>query len=464
MGAFHTICTLLRIIGKRFQDAGLRELCIESQVTAEGLLTGVLEGRIYNHAMRLHKLVYEALMRKAWSGFRMWMAEKHNEKKSLVDNMLVSLQSLYDNVCEDEFQKKLGENSSSEVTELFEEYMLLLCHENGKLSAFWVSYLDFVDILLAMIRASREGDWDLYVSSITNLTLYARSLSLYLLEMSDLEEEHPDVLMYLQSGGFSVQIGEDNPFGKIPVDQACEKTVNKDTQAPGGTKAVNKYYLISKYRSIFMRNLKDTLHLSSSSCQHNDLQKSRIARDEAGVQSLPSALEGWVNPFQSQGQDLIYLSTGKMAPEDVACDLLQAKDLGERAYRIFSKERLEVNPPKARFHDTMSRAKLKIFSAMNKKVELRKGTAKEVVLKANRALFTQMIVIAEARQLSMKEVLSHLLGLLPWSLADPDGSLKKTAKSSLAKELQKDAPAAENLPSQSGCCYTCCSAPWFRVV
>jgi len=56
-----------------------------------------------------------------------------------------------------------------------------------------------------------------------------------------------------------------------------------------------------------------------------------IARDEADVQYLPSTLEGWVNPFQSQGQDLICLSTGKVASEDVARDL-QAKDLSERAY------------------------------------------------------------------------------------------------------------------------------------
>ena len=88
---------------------------------------------------------------------------------------------------------------------------------------------------------------------------------------------------------------------------------------------------------------------------------------------------------------------------------------------------------------------------MSKKVELRKGTSKEILLKADHTLFAQMIVIAEARQLSMKEVLSHPLGPLPWSLAASDGCLKKTAKSSLAKELQKDAPAAENLPPQSAC-------------
>ena len=79
MGAFHTICTLLGIIGKRFQDAGLTDLCVESQVLAEGSVTGVMEGRRYNRAVRLHKLVYEALMRQAWTGFIAWTEEKQRE-------------------------------------------------------------------------------------------------------------------------------------------------------------------------------------------------------------------------------------------------------------------------------------------------------------------------------------------------------------------------------------------------
>lgn len=63
MGAFHTFCTLLGIIGKRFQDAGLRDLCVESQVIPERSVSGVMEGRKYNRAVRLFKLVYESLIR-----------------------------------------------------------------------------------------------------------------------------------------------------------------------------------------------------------------------------------------------------------------------------------------------------------------------------------------------------------------------------------------------------------------
>ena len=97
-GAFHTICTLLGINGKGLQGAGLRDLCLESQVIAEGSVSGGLEGRKYNRAGQLHKLVYDALMRQAWCGFRKWVAEKYEEKKSLVDEMCSSLRSLRDNV------------------------------------------------------------------------------------------------------------------------------------------------------------------------------------------------------------------------------------------------------------------------------------------------------------------------------------------------------------------------------
>ena len=65
MVVFHTICTFLAVIGKRFQDAGLRDVCFESGVIADGSATGVLEGRSYNRAIWLHKIMFEALNRLA---------------------------------------------------------------------------------------------------------------------------------------------------------------------------------------------------------------------------------------------------------------------------------------------------------------------------------------------------------------------------------------------------------------
>ena len=69
--------------------------------------------------------------------------------------------------------------------------------------------------------------------------------------MSHLPEEHPDAFKCISSGGLSVQLSNSNPFGRVPVDQTCEETVNNDTQTSGGTNgfslkpnAVNKYYLV----------------------------------------------------------------------------------------------------------------------------------------------------------------------------------------------------------------------------
>ena len=47
MGVLHTVCST---IGKRFQDAGLRDLCVESGVIAEGSIAGVMEGHKYNQS------------------------------------------------------------------------------------------------------------------------------------------------------------------------------------------------------------------------------------------------------------------------------------------------------------------------------------------------------------------------------------------------------------------------------
>ncbi len=63
---------------------------------------------------------------------------------------------------------------------------------------------------------------------------YSRYLSVYYAEMTRLPQDHPDVHLQLMNGGFSVQLGKINSFGRIPVDQTIEETANKDTQTAGG--------------------------------------------------------------------------------------------------------------------------------------------------------------------------------------------------------------------------------------
>ena len=72
MGTFHTVCNALSTIGERFQDAGVKDICIESGIVAEGSISGVIDGKHYNRAVRVYKSIYEALMRLACEEFLQW--------------------------------------------------------------------------------------------------------------------------------------------------------------------------------------------------------------------------------------------------------------------------------------------------------------------------------------------------------------------------------------------------------
>ena len=56
MGSFHTICSFVAAIGKRFGDAGLGDIVTESGIVGSGSVAVVLYGRHYNRALRTHKV------------------------------------------------------------------------------------------------------------------------------------------------------------------------------------------------------------------------------------------------------------------------------------------------------------------------------------------------------------------------------------------------------------------------
>ena len=53
--------------------------------------------------------------------------------------------------------------------------------------------------------------------------------------MTRLATDQPEVYDNFMAGYFSVQLSGESPFGRIPVDQTTQITVNKDTKTTGGT-------------------------------------------------------------------------------------------------------------------------------------------------------------------------------------------------------------------------------------
>ena len=236
------------------------------------------------------------------------------------------------------------------------------------------------------------------------------------------------VYAHFMQGGFSVQLGGLNPFGKISVDQTIEETINKDTQTPGGTNgfslkhdAVQKYYLNAEYSSICLRQLREMVGLGGSKLNHPDLPPTRIIKDEADVQALVSLMDN--SPFREDQDNLVNLATAAMATTDIANDLVNSSKIGEAAYQEFKINRLEKDEAsRSDFFATMIKQKLKtlLCDLYTKKLKCK---GREIVLKADRNLFGHMIVVAQSREIDMKQVLSHPLGPIPWALANGDGSL-----------------------------------------
>jgi len=169
MGTFHTLCNLMSIIGKRFASAGLRDLAVESGIIAEGSITSVLEGRHYNRGVRLYKLLYEALLRLAWKGFYLWLAEHHSEDGRHIEETITAMRTLRADVSQDTLESVLPNDSVSVILTRFLEYLDHLHNNQGQLASFWASFLDLLDIMLDLIRASREGNWLLHLSGINRM-------------------------------------------------------------------------------------------------------------------------------------------------------------------------------------------------------------------------------------------------------------------------------------------------------
>ena len=85
------------------------------------------------------------------------------------------------------------------------------------------------------------------------------------------------------------------------------------------------------------------------------LVKASITKDEEHVTNIEDLLyTSWINPFAGS-ESLVSLPTGSTAPTDVFEDELNAQTIGENAYKTFSVEPFESDPPLKQFHAPLSK-------------------------------------------------------------------------------------------------------------
>lgn len=346
-----------------------------------------------------------------------------------------------------------------ELANLYEQY----CKDenDGPLKMFWNSYLEMVATLLSLIRATREGNWQLHLECIKAMlpwffaydhTNYTRYLPVYLVHMLELPDKHPEAYSMLSQGDFGVQRTTSHGFSQLPVDQTIEQTLNRNTKTKGGIigfslkkGAVQRWMLTAHARASFVDRCREmaSSHPQDERKGHKESGSVRKRRDEEDVQKVMEVISHWRNPFE-KADDLVSLSSGSVASNPLKEDLLKAEEKGKTALVSFVQDRLTSST--VGFFETLPRLKLGKFGEVKKTVN---QGGKSFVLRADRNLFARLLVIGQSRQIDLRDLLTHELGPVPWSLATYDGSLAKTNKSALAKLLEDGVEILPNLPNAS---------------
>ena len=344
MGEFHTCMAFLSCIGKRFGDAGLQDILIEADVIAAGSVGGVVTGHHYNRSIRSHKLLCEALHRLRWQAYHETLPQDCLETALKVT---ADLQRAFP---EEEFQAII---KSQEFNTILEGYEHFHKQQESKTFQFWNSYIKMVEDLLCFIRATRDANWGLHLSSLRIMLPwffsydrinYSRYISAYWLEMNILNDTHPRIYSQVQAGDFVAQRQQEYAFTCTACDQVIEQTANRDSKTKGGLTgfslnkgAVHRWTLTQHERAAITMEIKDMAGQSMPTRQRSDLDEKRKEQDEKDVQSILSTIQHMMNPFDQtlEKEKLYHITSSQVASEAVSADLLNAKERGEGAFVFF---------------------------------------------------------------------------------------------------------------------------------
>ena len=468
MGGFHIALNFLSLIGKKYLNSGVEDLLIESGVYAAGTTTNIMKGKSYNRGVRAHKLLSEAFFRLMWKAFETWFQTSHPNKRSIaeeydrleISNVVHAVENYKEGNAIKAVQDLEGELKG--LTSSFEAFVSERT-KKSKMFAFWSEYCDMVNVLLQFIKAERTGNWNLQLHSVAALVPYflamdrqnyARWLPVYLADMHQLEEKHPMVHSDFIAGGHGVS-RSGQPFSTVWSDMALEQSVNAASKSAGGiigksqnASALEKWFLTVHERATIAAALKEMYGVQNAEQgTHKEASPSRVKRDEEDIKKLVSCFTSglMITPFDD-AEDLVNFATGIVLPTDVAEALVSSTKKGKDQMENFIAQRLNSNT--IGFWEPIPSLKVKTFSSITKKVQVKVTNEKLVTVSADRDIFGRLLIscAANARLVDLREVLTYELSPIPCSLAHNDGTPRKTTKSVLMSIMEKEVNVQPRLP------------------
>ena len=234
LGSFHTELAYFSTLGRFIEGSGGPFALCEAFFLATGSLNKFLKGKMYNRCRRSHILLF---------------ADFHS----------LHLDRFFQDVEIDDFAKNMladwPENADQDLPVVLKELSLAYdeyCTETlsgglGKTAQFRMNYCQLVELFLLFHRSVKENDVRLNACVMhkmstlffaTNHQNYSRYVTLYSLELLNLEHSNPVVFHMLKNGGLSIRRNEQQ-FNRVDVDMCLEQTIN--AQAKNRLKGIVAY-------------------------------------------------------------------------------------------------------------------------------------------------------------------------------------------------------------------------------
>ena len=212
------------------------------------------------------------------------------------------------------------------------------------------------ETVLLFIRATRQQQWNLHLSSLHilckyffafDMINYARLTPVYIAQMFSLKYTDPDLWIMLEGGNFSVNKGQ-GAFTAIGVDHGIEQE-NRAMKVLGGIKGIannqrapDQYFLIVSEMGNIIEEFCQVFDVPSDSpkrSEHHHLTGSRNDRINDCITQLSVVLV--IHEVNFDYSDSVHnVLTNNVLPPNLARELLAAETEGNKRYERFVTERV----------------------------------------------------------------------------------------------------------------------------
>ncbi|XP_052128446.1 uncharacterized protein LOC127750548 [Frankliniella occidentalis] len=443
MGGLHLSLNFLKAIGKHMSGSGLEELWVESGIAAETMASKVMEGKVYSKGMRLTKLTLQALWRIILPRFQQYLLEVNPDFAERLTG------AAGDIICLEEIFEQ------NDILQYINEWVAST--ENVELQ-FWMTYVDMAHILLEFTRSLRDGQWDLYLSSLTQMLPYMarydhhnylKSLSVYIAEMNALP---PEVESAFRRGDFVIKASPGD-FNQVDPDHAQEWLVGEVKRASSGAiglvqdqSSLQRWALTYCWHAAISSKTYEMYDLEKTTDLHAELYPGRKKRDQDDENSLMKAMEAFGMFNFEPDNTLKNVATKDVATDEIKTSLLTAKEQGALQVFQFINNRLGNQKSESLY----ARVKLNAAPTFQDlfKVDHSKHTAVKKSNKQDRNILQRLITAYEAgRAVDLKEILKHELHNVPLSLVHPNGIMRTGNKAELMKLMTENVEIPNTLPA-----------------